>query len=98
MDSNYPTRANIKGLYIMTSTERKIDRIKRNLAYLRLGMERSVYPGDTDDEARGDQEIASWLYYQITQMIDDVDREIIQEATDRRNRLNGKGYSGKAAH
>ena len=79
----------------MTITDKKIEMIKRNLAYIRLGIDRHVVPGD-EENARGDAECARWLYHTFRGLMEDVDRQDLQEAIDNRNRLNG-GYS-KAGH
>ena len=79
----------------MTLREKKVDMIKKNLAYIRLGIERHVVEGD-EENARGDQECASWLLHTIEGLVEDVERQNLQEAIDKRNRLNG-GYT-KAGH
>ena len=70
----------------MTHTERKIERIAQIMSYIQLGLD-----GD-----KGKNDKAEWLYHLINHHIDDVDREIRQEAIERRTRLNC-GYS-KAGH
>ena len=79
----------------MTITEKKVEMIKKNLAYIRLGIERHVVPGD-EENARGDEECARWLLHTFQGLIEDVERQDRQDAIDNRNRLNG-GYS-KAGH
>lgn len=79
----------------MTLKEKKIEMLLKNLAYIRLGLERHVTPGD-EENARGDTECASWLYHTFTSLMEDVERVDLQEAIDNRNRLNS-GYT-KASH
>ena len=79
----------------MTLQEKKIEMIKKNLAYIRLGVERYVVAGD-EENARGDQECAAWLYHTFNGLMEDVERVNLQEAIEARNKLNC-GYT-KAGH
>ena len=58
------------------------------MSYIRLGLEGT----------KGDYAKAQWLYHVIQAHMDDVVREDLDAATERRNRLNGSGYNGKAGH
>ena len=58
---------------LMDITDKKIEMIKRNLAYIRLGIDRHVVPGD-EENARGDAECARWLYHTFEGLMQDVER------------------------
>ena len=63
---------------LMDITDKKIEMIKRNLAYIRLGIERHVDPGDLrtgNGRVRGDIECARWLYHTIEGLMQDVERD-----------------------
>ena len=70
LDSHFPEKVE---RILMDITERKIDMIKRNLAYIRLGIDRHVVPGD-EENARGDAECARWLYHTLEGLMQDVER------------------------
>jgi hypothetical protein len=74
----------------MTLTEKKIQRMIDNYQF----MQSCFVP--YDDKTPAEQ--MTQLYYFLRDQMEDVERINRQEASDRRHKLNGKGYAGKAGH
>lgn len=73
----------------MSNLERDvITMIEKNIEYIQLGLSKN----------HGDYNKAQWLYHLLKSYTDHVDGEHRAKAISERNRLNGKGYSGKAGH
>ena len=65
-----------------------IDMMEKNMQYIKHGIANN----------KSDLMNAQWLYNLIKSYNAHVDGQCRAEATAERNRLNGGGYSGKAAH
>tara|TARA_R100000231_G_C5280220_1_gene151361 strand:+ start:102 stop:326 length:225 start_codon:yes stop_codon:yes gene_type:complete len=74
----------------MTLTEKKIQRMVDNYQFMQTCF--IPYNDKTPKEQM------TQLYYFLRDQMEDVERIDRQDAIDRRYRLNGKGYSGKAGH